>query len=1074
MNKSFSDVKNSTNLKVSSIPRSIKYFRDRRRIKAAIQETKFNSNTDDFRPYGTVVIEDSEYKGLLDSGASISAFGAGSEKFLTHSKFHSFTSSSFVSTASGNKQRIFGYLKLPVTFKGKTEIIQLFVIPSLTQILYLGIDFWNKFSLKPAFVEECSKPSFETTILSSVFKNLNLESLSHDRHHLTNEQQVKLRETIAFFPSSAVQGLGKTSLTTHKITLINDAKPVKQRLYSVSPAVQAEINLEIDRMLKLGVIEESESPWCSPMAVVRKANGKTRLCLDARKLNDLTVKDAYPIPLIDGLLSRLGGTHFISSIDLKDAFWQIPLSPESRPYTAFAVPGRPLYQFTVMPFGLCNAPQSLSRLMSYVIPHQLQDKVFVYLDDLLIVSSSFAEHISLLSDVAARLVQAGLTINIDKSKFLMREIEYLGFVVGEGCIRPNPEKVVAISEFPAPKNVRQVRRFLGMTGWYMRFISNYSTLAAPLTELLKKSKKFEWLLEAQTAFENLKNSLITAPVLSNPDYSRKFFIQCDASSTGVGSVLYQVNEEGMERPIAYMSRKLNGAQRNYNVTEQECLAAVLSVRKFRHYVEGYHFTIVTDHASLKWLMSQRDLHGRLARWALQLQSYNFDIQHRKGSDNTVPDTLSRAFTEEINKNLFASVTSDSLHIDINAPDFKSPVYVDWVEKVKLSNEQTNLRVVDNKIYINVCPSVHAMTNDLPQWKLVVPSSLTQRLIERSHNPPSSAHRGISKTVEILKRHYFWKTLVPDVKNFINSCTICKSTKAPNFQMKPPMGQHHEVFRPWQKIYVDFLGPYPRSKGGNTCILIIVDAYSRYVMLEPIRQATASILGKFLEHRVFSIFGVPQFIVSDNGRQFESHILAQLLAKYGVVHIFTAKYSPQSNASERVNRSVLAAIRAYVAGCHQNWDEHLSEISLALCDVVHESTQFSPHFLVFGQHVLKNGANYELLRSLYEIGGNFVNYCEKGDHLSLVQKIVISNFKAAYAKNAQAYNLRSRVRNFEDGQMVLVRNFRQSDAAQKYSAKLDNKFVKAKIIRRCGSVAYECEDDNGKKIGVYHTKDIRAM
>lgn len=278
-------------------------------------------------------------------------------------------------------------------------------------------------------------------------------------------------------------------------------------MYAVSPAVQAEINCEIDRMLNLGVIEESESPWCSPMAVVQKSTGKTRLCLDARKLNSVTIKDAYPIPLIDALLSRLGGTHYISSIDIKDAFWQIPLDPESRPLTAFAVPGRPLYQFRVMPFGLCNAPQSLSRLMSRVIPVHLQDKVFVYLDDLLIVSPSFDEHISLLSEVASRLSKANLTINVEKSTFLMIEIEYLGFVVGRGCIKPNPDKIVAISEFPVPKNVKQVRRFLGMTGWYMRFVSNYASLAAPLSDLLKKSTKFNWTSDVQQAFDALRTSL---------------------------------------------------------------------------------------------------------------------------------------------------------------------------------------------------------------------------------------------------------------------------------------------------------------------------------------------------------------------------------------------------------------------------------------------------------------------------------------------------------------------------------------------------------------------------------------
>lgn len=232
-----------------------------------------------------------------------------------------------------------------------------------------------------------------------------------------------------------------------------------------------------------------------------------------------------------------------------------------------------------MPFGLCNAAQTLCRLMDKVVPHQFHDRVFVYLDDLLVTSSEFDEHLELLDEIAKRLHAARLTINVEKSKFVQKSIDYLGYVVGEGTLSPNPDKVHAIAEFPAPKTVKQVRRFLGITGWYRRFIANYSTIATPLCELTGKNKKFVWSADARTSFETLKTALLSAPVLKQPDFSRRFFIQCDASSTGIGSVLFQNSDDDSEHPIAYYSHKLTGSQRNYSVTELECLAAVLSVKR---------------------------------------------------------------------------------------------------------------------------------------------------------------------------------------------------------------------------------------------------------------------------------------------------------------------------------------------------------------------------------------------------------------------------------------------------------------------------------------------------------------
>lgn len=353
------------------------------------------------------------------------------------------------------------------------------------------------------------------------------------------------------------------------------ATPIKQRYYSVSPKVQSDLYSEIDRMISLGVIEEcSGGEWNSPVTLVRKANGKVRLCLDARRVNEVTVKDVYPLPHIEGLISRLDKTKYISTIDLKDAFWQIPLDERSRDKTAFTVPGRPLYQFTVMPFGLCNAPQRMCRLMDKVIPYHLHDRIFVYLDDLLITSATIEEHFSLLKEVARLIDLAGLTINVEKSHFVLREVKYLGFIISDGVLKVDPLKVDAISSFPTPRTVRQVRRFLGMAGWYRRFIHNYATIATPLFELTKKNKKWSWNDESRIAFEKLKTSLTTAPVLINADFSRPFFIQCDASSTGIGSVLFQMTDSGEEHPIAFTSKKLNAAQRNYSITELECFTAV--------------------------------------------------------------------------------------------------------------------------------------------------------------------------------------------------------------------------------------------------------------------------------------------------------------------------------------------------------------------------------------------------------------------------------------------------------------------------------------------------------------------
>lgn len=998
----------------------------------------------DRRPYTTVVILNRRIKGLMDTGASMSCVGGQFAQEILASEVPIKRVFNNISTADGSKQSIVGSIRSNIEYNGVIKSIQLFIVPSLKQNLYLGIDFWNLFELLP--------PDIQVSELSA--------------HNLTEEQTNALKKVIDQFPSFLISGLGKTSLLSHHID-VGDAKPIKQRHFPVSPAVEKLLYSEVDRMLQLGVIEESDSAWSSPVVLVQKP-GKVRLCLDSRKVNAVTAKDAYPLPQIDGILSRLPKAVYISSLDLKDAFWQIPLDPASRDKTAFTIPGRPLYQFNVMPFGLCNAGQTMSRLMDKVIPASLRNEVFIYLDDLLLVSENFEDHLRVLKTVSECIRAAGLTINVKKSQFCVQQVRYLGHIIGEGVIRTDPEKVAAIEKFPIPKTLKSLRSFLGMAGWYRKFIDNFATVSAPLTDLLKAKRRFTMTEDGQQAFTQLKRMLCSAPVLRSPDFSKPFYIHCDASKSGVGGVLVQKTPEGDEYPIAFVSKKLNKAQKNYSVTEQECLAAIVSVKRFRPYVEGHDFTIVTDHASLKWLMSQTDLNSRLARWALKLQAFRFTIEHRRGLLNVVPDALSRMNEDEI-----ASIdASNGLLVDITSEHFRSQEYLSLGESVTANSAKfPDLKVVDNLVYRRSEHSTGEPLHDVYIWKLWIPLQLVSDVLKKAHDHPLSAHGGVHKTLERIRRYYYWPGLVADVKSYIGSCETCKSTKAPNGPLRPPMGIAPESQRFFQRIYIDFLGPYPRSRSGNVAIFIVLDHFSKFVFVKAVKKLEAAIVVKYLREELFHLCGVPEIVVSDNGSQFKSELFRKLLREHRIIHKLTAIHSPQANASERVNRSIITAIRSYIDVNQRDWDENLSSICCALRSATHSAIGTSPYYMVFGQHMVTSGGTYALLRSLQVLQDRGVAFSRE-DSRELAHDKAVKLSKQQDVKNRERYNLRSRVVSYSIGQEVFRRNFRQSCFQTGYNAKLGPAFVKARIRQILGNSYYDVEDLQGRLVGRYHAKDLR--
>lgn len=1049
-----------------------KYFR-LKKIARKILISAIISNSSDKRFYAQVSFLDLKEYGLLDTGANISCVGSELANYPFHRYPNFVRCKSVVRTADGKTQEVKGWVEVDISFKGQTKPIKLFIIPTISSRLILGIDFWKSFNLVPNIIssvdifenplpiDESSlihKPEFDRT------EDLNSEC-TEPFVPLSSDQRSQLDVVISMFPNFEKQGLGRTNLIKHRIN-IGNASPIKQRFYPVSPAVEKIIYKEIDRMLDLGVIEESSSPWSSPMRLVLKP-GKVRLCLDARKLNSVTQKDAYPLPNIDGIFARLPKAQLISKIDLKDAYWQIALEEESKAYTAFTIPGRPLYQFVVMPFGLCSAPQTMSRLMDQLIPPDLKHSVFGYLDDLIIVSENFSNHLEVLMRIAAQFRKANLTINVAKSKFCVVQVKYLGYVIGNGGISTDPDKVTAILNWPVPKNLKQVRGFLGLAGWYRRFVENFSTIVAPISDLVSNKSKFRWTSQAQEAFDKVKMLLTTAPILANPDFSRKFFVHCDASNYGIGAVLVQLDDEGNERPIAYMSRKLNTAQRNYSVTERECLAAIEAIHKFRCYIEMQEFEVITDHSSLLWLLKQPDLSGRLARWVFKLQSYSFSISHRKGKDNIVPDALSRIPEHDL-----ASLDVSEQEIDLNSPHFYDPDYQELKNKILCNQSKyPDIKLVDNYIYIRTGHYSGDDEQDDRCWKLWIPFNLRQEVLSRAHDSPICAHGGMTKTIHLLRRNFFWPGLVKDVREYVRKCETCKATKAPNFIMKPPMGNPIISCRPFQRLYIDFLGPYPRSKSGYVGMFIVLDHFSKFHWLCKMRAFKSKTVIEFMESQIFHMYGVPECVVSDNGTQFRANDFNAFLTSYGVKHIYTALYSPQSNASERVNRSIIAGIRAYIKKDHQKWDETISAISCALRNAYHETIRTSPYHSLYGIDMITHGSSYQLLRNLQLLDEPRFSL-GKDDTLHL-QHIDMRKFiQDAHNRTSKQYNLRCKPQSFQIGQEVFRRNFAQSSAEKKFNAKLSPMFIKARVREKVGNNYYVLEDLQGKLDGTYHSKDIR--
>lgn len=1031
-----------------------------------------NKPKEDPRPYVKININNDDnlnLYGLLDSGSAITILGNNSHSFILQSGLTLCVDEKITVTAAGGQKLLsLGYILLPVFFENQFAVIKAYVVPNIEITLILGIDFWNIFNLCPKYLSK-------TENLFEIDPGLSEITASYIHLHAyenLNEPQKIIADTVVqeFQDISfSIKGLGRTHLIKHHICT-GDAIPIRQRYYRMSPDKQKVITEQVDEMLTLDVIEPCESPWSSPVLVVGKKDGKPRFCLDSRKLNSVTKKDAYSLPYVSEILDNLKDARFLSSVDLSKAFWQILINEPDREKTAFYVPGRGTFMFKTTAFGLTNAPATQQRLVDLLFGPEFECKVFAYLDDIIIISQTFEEHVSLLRRVHEKLRMANLTINLDKSQFFRSKLRYLGYVVDAQGLRTDPEKVQAILDYPTPTIKKEVKRFLGTASWYRRFIPNFSTVAGPLNKLTstrKNSPPFQWTDEAEKSFLELKSRLVQAPVLACPNFSHPFEVHTDASSFGVGAMLAQTIN-GVEHPIAYMSRSLSKPEQNYSTTEREALAVLTALEHWRCYLEsGNTFKVFTDHSALKWFMSLSNPTGRLARWGVRLSSFNFEIEHRRGKDNVVPDALSRCTPVDALINTPTSATA--------AP----PTEDTWYQKVFTGCQESPINYPNYKVeggaLFRYMKSKNCLTSEF-EWKEVIPKERREQILTTCHAEPTAGHFGVFKTYKRLILQYYWPKMHADVVNFIARCDTCLAYKLPTHGTLGKMGRPKDVSRPFQVISIDLVGPLPNTRRQNKYIFVVTCCFSKYCIVIPLRRATADLVSRHIENDVFLVHGVPQTVILDNGCQFISRELDKVFKKYKVPKIhFTPKYTPQINTVERYNKTIVTAVSTFVNDDHRSWDINLPQIQFAINNSVNESTGYTPSFLVHGRELVICGSHY--LETDQSDDFLFVPrdvYAENLGYLSNIFDKVQGTLWNAHIKNTEHYNLRRKEYSFNIGDIVWKRTYFQSDKDAHFSKKLAPKYQKCRIKHKRSPLVYELEDMNGRDIGVWHIKDLKIV
>ncbi|CAK1599244.1 unnamed protein product [Parnassius mnemosyne] len=885
------------------------------------------------RDVTTAVISGIPLDVLIDSGSCVSLM---SKNVVKHFPCQVKPTNQLLRGLGGMEIRSESFVTLPVEFSDITIEIDFYVVGgnNLSVPVIIGTDVLNRKGITYVRTGDSQRIIHSEATVNDILQ-VNLISLSDQVNtSVFGNNRERLLEILTKYSDFFLSGTATTTVKDSEmhIKLTTDV-PVYYRPYKLSHGEKLKVRTIVKDLLDKGIIRESDSEYASPILLVKKKDGSDRMVVDYRALNRITVKTRYPLPLINDYIDRLGNGRWFSSLDMVSGFHQLRVAEESIHKTAFVTP-EAQYEYCKVPYGLANAPIFYQKTISKTLKSFIDaGKVMVYIDDVLIMTVGIDEHLVLLDSVMKTLTETGFSINLKKCTFVTNEIEYLGRIIRDGQVRPSNYKIDALVKSPRPSNIKQVRQFLGLAGYFRRYIPNYALKTAQIAALTRKGVIFNWSDEHEIARQNIISYLTNEPILAIFDPELTTELHTDASSIGYGGILMQVHKDDRRRVVDYFSKLTASAESKYHSYELETLAVVKSLQHFRQYLIGKSFEIVTDCNALKMTQRKKDLQPRVARWWIYMQDFDFSLEYRKGTLMSHVDYLSRNPV-----NMISIVQKPR----------------NWAQVAQAGDEETltlleklNNGKLDNTRYVK-CNELlyykYDVTGEQARFLCYVPKAFRLSLLRVFHD--EHEHIGIDKTTDLILGHFWFPGLRQFVAKYVTHCVVCIAHKQVPRAPLQPISSWEKAPVPFETIHVDVLGPL-RESDGHKHVLIIIDAYTKYCLLYALPRQDCSELKRVMT-QIISLFGTFKRLVCDRSRMFDNHEFINWISNYGVeVHFITPEMHQENGQVERYCRTVLNMIRVEVNYNENDWSKILWKLQLVLNVTKHRTTQYSALNLLIG-------------------------------------------------------------------------------------------------------------------------------